>query len=504
MSLNPLVNLQKQQQQQLSSIDYNLINQNKERVRQWIYEQAKKFKETYFSSLTQSAGDEMIEIDSKSSLTAVGNQFNSGLTVLKRLKEVVDQLDLKLFLDLFSSTNPISLDQLDSVNNSYMTSLKEISNILNSTDISSFEMIHSGLIEKLGLFLGISSDETSFRSLENKYMQIVKSVKQHQELRVSMPVYYVNDLDQIIKNEFNILRCKQFLHVFSQLPISFFHSLSNSSAPVVDDNNNTNRNRTTAVSLFSILLLKLHNCVNQLEQFAVRVHDVPTSVGYGKTAAIKFFNTHQFKCLLRRHPSCSNTTSPTKLGSKSAKPASTHHVSQWKGGPVKVDPLAAVSTIEKYLICRGLHRPSVAPSSSTGGSSTSGFLSSSLPSSSLATAATKSSKTKSKSPSSRLFMFKAAAEMATDRFKSKKSKSKPTATVAATTSSKSATIAINKKSTSSKSSKAEESLPMKVTDTKSKVTKATIKKNKKSKSMNSSASSSIASSSTTAAASTST
>jgi hypothetical protein len=253
LSLNPLINLQKQQQQQLSSIDYNLINQNKEKVRQWIYEQAKKFKETYFSSLSQAgAGVEMIEIDSKLSITTVGsgaNLFNSGLTVLKRLKEVVNQLDLKLFLDLFSSLSttttttsppppsPVSLDQLDSVNNSYLISLKEISNILNSTDISSFEMIHSGLIEKLGLFLSISSDEASFRSLENKYMQMIKmqpTKQQHQELRISMPVCYVNDLDQIIRNEFNILHCKQFLHVFSQLPLSFFQNSLSS-------NNNSSR-----------------------------------------------------------------------------------------------------------------------------------------------------------------------------------------------------------------------------------------------------------------------
>ena len=35
--------------------------------------------------------------------------------------------------------------------------------------------------------------------------------------------------------------------------------------------------------------------------------------------------------------------------------------SQWKVGPVKVGPLAAISTIEKYLMCRGMH---IAPTQS--------------------------------------------------------------------------------------------------------------------------------------------
>ncbi len=98
-----------------------------------------------------------------------------------------------------------------------------------------------------------------------------------------------------------------------------------------------------------MLLIKLHNCLNQQEQFAVRVHDVPTSASAatnsGSKNAIKFFNTHQLKCLLRRHNSCSTNTGATT--------SNTTVINQWKGGPVKVDPLASVSTIEKYLICRG-------------------------------------------------------------------------------------------------------------------------------------------------------
>lgn len=53
--------------------------------------------------------------------------------------------------------------------------------------------------------------------------------------------------------------------------------------------------------------------------------------------ALKFFNTHQLKCQLQRHPDCTN-------------------VKQWKGGPVKIDPLALVQAIERYLVVRGERR----------------------------------------------------------------------------------------------------------------------------------------------------
>ena len=51
---------------------------------------------------------------------------------------------------------------------------------------------------------------------------------------------------------------------------------------------------------FTALVSKLNGCVNQLEQFPVKVHDLPgsalTSTGRGgSTSAIKFFNTHQLK-----------------------------------------------------------------------------------------------------------------------------------------------------------------------------------------------------------------
>lgn len=107
---------------------------------------------------------------------------------------------------------------------------------------------------------------------------------------------------------------------------------------------------------------KMNSCLSQMEQFPVKVHDFPSGNGNGSryarlkltltdgnfkyepilflfnisrgSQALKFFNTHQLKCQLQRHPDCIN-------------------VKQWKGGPVKIDPLALVQAIERYLVVRG-------------------------------------------------------------------------------------------------------------------------------------------------------
>jgi E3 ubiquitin-protein ligase TRIP12 len=43
------------------------------------------------------------------------------------------------------------------------------------------------------------------------------------------------------------------------------------------------------------------------------------------------------QCNLQRHPGCST-------------------LRQWKGGPVKIDSLALVQTIERYLVAKGFSR----------------------------------------------------------------------------------------------------------------------------------------------------
>lgn len=86
---------------------------------------------------------------------------------------------------------------------------------------------------------------------------------------------------------------------------------------------------------FGAFVAKLNGCVTQLEQFPVKVHDFPAGPGgRSNQSALKFFNTHQLKCNLQRHPECTN-------------------LRQWKGGTVKIDPLALVQAIERYLVVRG-------------------------------------------------------------------------------------------------------------------------------------------------------
>lgn len=60
-----------------------------------------------------------------------------------------------------------------------------------------------------------------------------------------------------------------------------------------EDNNITD----LSSGAFGALVTKLNSCVAQLEQFPVKVHDLPAGSGAGRggTSALKFFNTHQLK-----------------------------------------------------------------------------------------------------------------------------------------------------------------------------------------------------------------
>lgn len=101
--------------------------------------------------------------------------------------------------------------------------------------------------------------------------------------------------------------------------------------PISSMNGSILSSATIENSAFSSFVAKLNGCVTQLEQFPVKVHDF---YGGSNTSALKFFNTHQLKCNLQRHPDCTN-------------------LRQWKGGTVKIDPLALVQAIERYLVVRG-------------------------------------------------------------------------------------------------------------------------------------------------------
>lgn len=160
--------------------------------------------------------------------------------------------------------------------------LKELREILIESDISPFEVNHSGLIKALLNYLaGVSG-----------------SIERDQRLRI-------------------------FLNVFAGCP------LDDDAIEIVEMKS----------MWMGALVAKLNGCISQLEQFPVKVHDLPAGSGAGRggTSALKFFNTHQLKCNLQRHPECTN-------------------LKQWKGGTVKIDPLALVQAIERYLVVRGYGR----------------------------------------------------------------------------------------------------------------------------------------------------
>lgn len=171
-----------------------------------------------------------------------------------------------------------AIQKLDGSYDSGLKALEELKNILIESDISPFEVNHSGLIK-------------------------------------AMLNYMTNENGNVSRND----RLRTFLHIFACLPLDGNHS------GLVNINS----------SSFSAFVAKLNGCVTQLEQFPVKVHDFPSSNGgRSNTSALKFFNTHQLKCNLQRHPDVTN-------------------LRQWKGGTVKIDPLALVQAIERYLVVRG-------------------------------------------------------------------------------------------------------------------------------------------------------
>ncbi|NXG26661.1 TRIPC ligase, partial [Grallaria varia] len=228
------------------------ISNNREKIKGWIKEQAHKFVEHYFSSENMDGS-------------------NPALNVLQRLCTATEQLNLQV--------------------DGGTECLVEIRSIVSESDVSSFEIQHSGFVKQLLLYLTSKSEK-----------------------------------DAVSRD----IRLKRFLHVFfssplpGEEPIGRLEPLEN--APLL------------------ALVHKMNNCLSQMEQFPVKVHDFPSGNGTGSSfslnrgsQALKFFNTHQLKCQLQRHPDCAN-------------------VKQWKGGPVKIDPLALVQAIERYLVVRGYGR----------------------------------------------------------------------------------------------------------------------------------------------------
>lgn len=252
---------------------------NKEVVRVWVREQAQRLNQQYFTTDLQGV-------------------THPALSVLNRLIAAIQQLEQEP--------------------NNAVEALREISRIVMESDISPFEVIHSGLVRCLLTYLTASDNSTLSLTHDGLLLAAIGGINNSTENGSLTSVSISTPRENRLRN---------FLHVFLGCPLN---PLSLGS---VD---------TSHIALFSALVTKLNGCVNQLEQFPVKVHDLPGTAlsGLGRggsTSAIKFFNTHQLKCNLQRHPDC------TRLR-------------QWRGGPVKVDPLALVQAIERYLVIRGYGR----------------------------------------------------------------------------------------------------------------------------------------------------
>ncbi|XP_020611050.1 E3 ubiquitin-protein ligase TRIP12-like isoform X1 [Orbicella faveolata] len=187
---------------------------------------------------------------------------------------------LSVLRQLKSASEELALDK-----QKFTSALKEVSNVLTNEDNSAcaFEILHSGLVPNLLRYL--TSTEGS------------DTLPQEKRLRI-------------------------FFHVFMGLP----ETNSTEDLKIVSE---------PETASMTALIQKLHLCINQLEQLPVKVHDTPGgAVGARGSQALRFFSSHQIKCLLQRHPDCEG-------------------LRQWKRGPVKIDPLALVQAIERYLVVRG-------------------------------------------------------------------------------------------------------------------------------------------------------
>uniref|UniRef100_I3JE05 E3 ubiquitin-protein ligase n=1 Tax=Oreochromis niloticus TaxID=8128 RepID=I3JE05_ORENI len=225
----------------------SISNNRYDKIKAWIKDQATKFVERYFNSEN---------VDGS----------NPALNVLQRLCTATEQLNLQV--------------------DGGMECLVEISSIVSESDVSSFEIQHSGLVKQLLVYLTANTDR------------------------------------ELLSRD---VRLKRFLHVFGGCPPPGMEPIG--------------RLDLAENAPYLAMVHKMNSCLSQMEQFPVKVHDFPSGNGNGSrgSQALKFFNTHQLKCQLQRHPDCTN-------------------VKQWKGGPVKIDPLALVQAIERYLVVRGYGR----------------------------------------------------------------------------------------------------------------------------------------------------
>ncbi|CAI4228739.1 unnamed protein product [Auanema sp. JU1783] len=182
-------------------------------------------------------------------------------------------------------------EQLEKRNEDVGTSpINQLYSLLEKDPVSAFEMNHSGVISALHNYL-VSEDS-----------DILPPRK---------------------------LRLKRFAAVFMHL--------------TADNLRPAGEGGTFAV--FESLISKTLASVGQMEQFQVKVNDMGgiatgTSGCLRGAQALRFFQSHQIKCCLRRHPSCRELRDYHRHG----------------GSTIKVDPFTSISAIERYLIDKGIGR----------------------------------------------------------------------------------------------------------------------------------------------------
>ncbi|XP_022824637.1 E3 ubiquitin-protein ligase TRIP12 isoform X2 [Spodoptera litura] len=177
-------------------------------------------------------------------------------------------------------------------------------------DVSPFEVNHSGVVEALLQFL--TGGDTEGEQSESR--------DGDGEGREDNVAAAAED------------RLRLFLHVFADMPLTVDAEwAAGVGALGALGAGSSAEGGAGGGAALSALVTKVNACVSQLEQFPVRVHDLPARPA---SSALKFFNTHQLMCDLKRHPTCTN-------------------LKQWKGGIVRIDPLALVQAIERYLAQRG-------------------------------------------------------------------------------------------------------------------------------------------------------
>merc|ERR1719422_2345483 len=182
--------------------------------------------------------------------------------------------------------------------------LREIQSILMENDISPFEVTQSGLVPSLLAYLTRPDSEPAASA--GPAQTSSHQAQEHEVLRMT--------------------RVRTFLQVFLGCP-----KAADSTEPPDPD----------LAANFLMLVSKLNACVNHLEQFPIKMYDLASGPPGVRSAGstLKFFKTHHLKCSLQRHPDCTS-------------------LKTWKGGLVKIDPLALVQAIERYLVTRGYGKPS--------------------------------------------------------------------------------------------------------------------------------------------------